>query len=386
MGKRLWTALEIATSLVILLPASSSAPQAAALVQQGYGVMVANIFALDHVVDMDFDWILHFVRWADVEPSEGGGYHWGDLDNILQQAGSRGLNVLIRVDRPPDWARGSGTTETGPVRSDKLDQWQTFLREMAAHARAKIQTEAWSIEVAYEIWAEPNLFGEWGGLSPDPGYYTTILQYAYWGIKAGDPQGIVVTAGLATTGGTPDGLNVDDLDFIRTMYDTGAKGYFDVLGSHPYGFAYAPEDKTSNPILCFRRVEHQRAIMVERGDGNKPVWATEWGWLLNPAEKNVSCSWPDRDWQRVSEDHQADYLRRASLYACRHWPWMRLMFVSNLDFNTVPWYHDECEPIRWYSILNPDGSPRLAYIYLKEMPKPPCTKIYLPIIIKNYAP
>lgn len=102
MDKRLWTALEIAASLAILLPASSSAPQAAALVQQGYGVMVANIFALDHVVDMDFDWILHFVRWADVEPSEAGGYHWGDLDNILQQSGSRGLNVLIRVDRPPD--------------------------------------------------------------------------------------------------------------------------------------------------------------------------------------------------------------------------------------------------------------------------------------------
>jgi len=375
----------MAMALTILLPASASsrAFRAASSIQLGYGVMVANIFALDPAVDMGFDWIAHFLRWADVQPSEGGGYHWGDLDNILRQAGSRGLNVLIRVDRPPDWAREPGTWETGPVRPDKLGQWQSFLREMAAHARAKIQAEGWDVEIAYEIWTEPNLSDEWGGLPPDPGYYTTMLQHAYWGIKAGDPQAIVVTAGLATTGGTPDGLNVDDLEFIRRMYDAGARGYFDVLGSHPYGFAFAPEDKTSNPILCFRRVEDQRAIMVERGDGDKPIWATEWGWLLDPAEKGVSCSWPYRDWQRVSEAKQADYLRRAFLYACRHWPWMGLMFVSNLDFSTAPWYK-ECEPMRWYSILNPDGSPRLAYTYLKEMPKPPCVKVYLPIAAKSY--
>ena len=393
MGRWLRTALAIAITLAILLPASASSTdsRAASSIQLGYGVMVANIFALDPVVDMGFDWIVHFLRWANVQPKEGGGYHWGDLDNILQQAGSRGLNVLIRVDRPPDWARKPGTSETGPVRPDKLGHWQTFLREMAAHARAKIQAEGWDVEIAYEIWTEPNLSVEWGRLPPDPGYYTTMLQHAYWGIKAGDPQAIVVTAGLATTG--PAGMEQppaypqawSDLLFIQAMYDHGAKGYFDALGSHPYGFAYPPEqDPWQVNGLAFRRAEQQRQVMVANGDGDKLIWATEWGWLLDPGSGCYDWGdWSTRTWQIVSQEQQADYLRRAFLYACRHWPWMGPMFVSNLDFSTVPWYH-ECEPMRWYSILNPDGSPRLAYTYLKEMPKPPCAKVYLPIAAKNY--
>jgi hypothetical protein len=151
--------------------------------------------------------------------------------------------------------------------------------------------------------------------------------------------------------------------FIRALYAAGAKGFFDVLGSHPYGFASSPDQLNPNGVTDFRRVADQYQVMVEQGDGQKEVWATEFGWLLT-----ASCDWPDRNWQKVSEQDQASYLVRAYEVARTEWPWMGAMFVFNLDFAMVPWYQ-ECDPMRYYSLLDPSGSPRQAYTSLKAMPK-----------------
>jgi hypothetical protein len=196
------------------------------------------------------------------------------------------------------------------------------------------------------------------------------LKEAYRGVKAGDPNAIVVTAGLATTGGDGGGSALDDVQFIERMYQAGAKGHFDALGSHPYGFASPPETAPwGQGILFFRRAEAQRAAMVRWGDTTRQVWATEFGWLLNPG-----CDWPDRNWQKTPPDVQADYLRRAYQYAYANWPWMGPMFVFNLDFSdSRDWWRSACDPIRWYAIMDgqPGGLvPRPAFDALKNMAKP----------------
>ncbi|MBI2942171.1 MAG: hypothetical protein HYY04_17200, partial [Chloroflexi bacterium] len=50
-------------------------------------------------------------------------------------------------------------------------------------------------------------------------------------------------------------------------------------------------------------------------------------------------------------------------------PWMRAMLVFNLDFSTV-WWYSPAEPMRFYSILNEDGSARPAFDALRNMAKP----------------
>ena len=47
------------------------------------------------------------------------------------------------------------------------------------------------------------------------------------------------------------------------------------------------------------------------------------------------------------------------------WPFVEAIFLFNLDFSTVPWY-TASEPMRWYAILNPDRTPRPAYITLRQ--------------------
>jgi len=246
-----------------------------------------------------------------------------------------------------------------------LESWGNYVYEIVSRYRGRI--------AAYQICNEPNLAEMWHKPQhADPTEYVAFLREAYRRAKQADPNCLIVSAGMATNGGYGT-LAMDDVEFIRGMYAAGAKPYFDVLGSHPYGFAYAPEDALSNPVHCFRRVEQQRAIMVQYGDAAKPIWATEFGWIIDPGEGcHYYGDWPSRWWQRVSPQTQADYLVRACRYARTNWPWMGLMFVWNMDYSTVSW-NDYCAQTSWFAILNYDGTPRPAYLALAQMVQGPAT-------------
>jgi len=240
-----------------------------------------------------------------------------------------------------------------------LDTWGDHVYEIVSRYRGRI--------AAYQICNEPNLAEMWHKPQhADPAEYVAFLREAYGRAKQADPNCIIVTAGLAVNGGCGS-LAMDDVEFIRGMYAAGAKPYFDVLASHPYGFAYAPEDASSNPVHCFRRVEQERAIMVQYGDAAKPVWLTEFGWIIDPGEEcHYYDGWPGRWWQRVPAQTQADFLLRAYRYARTNWPWMGVMFVWNMDYSTLPW-NDYCDQKSWFAILNHNGSPRPAYSELARM-------------------
>lgn len=338
----------------------------------GYGMMLAWPGHLDRVTEAGFEWYKYFLRWDAAQPVEGGGYDWIDLDARLQEAASHGVHLILRVDHAPDWAR-AWDHEWAPVDYDKMTAWRDFFRAVASHIREWQESRGVFFRVALEVWNEPNLSFQWGDRPVDPGWYTEMVRYAYEGAKAGDPHIIVVAGGLAPTGGTPDGMAMDDVQYLEKMYGAGLAGHFDAIGTHNYGFGGEPEDESWGwGILNFRRAEDIYAVMVAHGDGDKPVWGTEFGWLLDSDEEGVEC---DGDWevwgfawQQVSGQEQADYLVRAFQYADANWPWMGVMVVSNLDFSTVPWYAT-CDPLRWFSVLRPDGSPRLAYDALKAMDK-----------------
>jgi hypothetical protein len=96
--------------------------------------------------------------------------------------------------------------------------------------------------------------------------------------------------------------------------------------------------------------------MVKRGDARTPIWATEWGYLMNPGH-----GLGQYDWMKVSERQQADYILRAHRYAREHWPWMTGSLLSNLDASTSPYHTGPEDGLPWFAILNADYSPRAAY-------------------------
>jgi hypothetical protein len=223
--------------------------------------------------------------------------------------------------------------------------------------------------IAYEIWNEPNVDNEWGGLCPDPERYTTLVRAAYPRIKIADPNATVIAGAVTTVGQIrADVCFLDDILFIQRMYAAGARGYFDVLSDHPYGFVNAPEadPMTTSPPLVFRRAERHRQIMLDNNDGARQIWATELGWAIDPRTLGEPCQPPD--WYFIyTPQQQADYLVRAYTWARSFWPWMGVMITFNFDFNEAPWY-EPCHPFRFWSVK---GRPAQAALQAMAQNPPP---------------
>jgi|GEM_PF-367852 len=318
-----------------------------------------------------FGWVKQTFAWRDIEGAGKGRFDWSRTDRILNQVQKYGLRIIVRVDGQPQWA-GGGYPTVGPP--NNLQDYADFLKAMATRYKGRIH--------AYQIWNEPNLAREWGNKAPNPAAYTNMLKLAYKAIKSADPNALVVTAGLAPTTRW-DSVAMPDTEFVKEMYDAGARGYFDALGVHAAGYKAPPEmdpgQVANDPnyynkgdancpgsrcrIYCFRHVEDLRNIMVNRGDGGKQIVVLEFGWTSDPRANSPY------HWHAVSEDQKGDYLVRAYQYAKAHWsPWiglMSLIYMPNPDWTPGDEQY-------WWSVIEP-AYPELhlrpAYVMLKNMPK-----------------
>ncbi|HOU15494.1 MAG TPA: hypothetical protein PKZ84_20500 [Anaerolineae bacterium] len=383
MMKRIWRMMVI---VALLLAGVSVRPVGAGEALPpphiGYGMMLAYPpGSLAKVKEAGFDWFKYFAYWDDIDPNHNGAYNWTGVDTQLGWACTNGLNMLLRVERDDvNWT---------PIQDSELAGWQALFQALAARIAQKRAACKIPYRVALEIWNEPNLDFQWTGQPLDPARYTEMVKRAYLGAKAGDPTIPIVAGSLAPTGG--DGVHsINDVTFLEAMYVSGLAGHFDAISIHNYGFGGAPEDKEYGwNILNFRRAEDIYAVMVAHGDGDKQVWGTEFGWLLDAtAEGHPECLsyWNDIGflWQKVSAEQQADYLQRAFAYADANWPWMGVMIVSNLDFSVTSWYAP-CDPLNWFSVLRKDTSPRLSYTALQTMEKRPRSWVASGMVVEPAA-
>jgi len=368
------TAVLLALVMVIstLLPTSSSLaqddPGAPASVpptaSPEYGV-VAHLMGYPETTQRDvdlikgasFQWVKLTVPWRSIEASCKGCIDWDELDRVMAILNTSGVKVLARVDHPPAWARAI-PAENGPP--DDMYNYADIVGEMA---RRYANGSPKGTIHAIQIWNEPNLSREWGGTGVEPIInrraavsYMSMLRQSYELIKQKDPTKIVVSAGLSPTG-TNDGTAIDDLVYLEWLYDNDLDQYSDAIGVHAPGYGSSPETElNSNPAYAhpsfyFRRVEQLHDLMTRKGDGNKQVWVLEFGWTTDTVH-------PDRAFYAVTPEQQADYIVKAYQYAKTYWsPWIGPMFVWNMPDPT--WTQDNEQ--WWWSITNPDGTPRPAY-------------------------
>ncbi len=247
--------------------------------------------------------------WADIDPEENHLY-WDVPDATLRAAKFYGLEVVARVDRPPEWAFDA--TNPSPW---QLDSYAQFTQKVAARYGDRL--------AGIIIWNEPNLSLEWNGRPPVPEGYTQMLRPAYRAIKQVAPGLPVVAAGLAFTNSSDD-TAMNDLDFLRGIYEYDGGDYFDVLAAHPYGFGRPPAEPPAPDVVNFRRLELYRQIMADHGDADKPIWITEMGW-------RTAAPNPDDAWQVVSPRQQRRYTLDAIEYAAENWPWLEKMALWELN-------------------------------------------------------
>ena len=291
-------------------------------------------------------------NWAEFEPldpeehPELGEDAWTKYDGIVEAAQDAGIEVLARLDRAPSWATpGFDPRENPWMQAPPADnaEFARFAGELAARYRGKVRY--------YQVWNEPNLFGEWGGRPPNPAEYLAMLRAVGQAIRAADPEARIVLAGLAPTIETgPE--NLSDLLFLRQLYLLGAKGDFDVAASMSYGLWTGPRDvRIDDQRVNFPRAVLWREVMEAFGDAQTPVWATEYGWMsLPPGWTGDPGIWGNHPIE-VQAAWTVDGIRRAR----EQWPWMPtiVIWASRWPEGLRPG-----DPTPYFRLMDKDFKPR----------------------------
>lgn len=222
--------------------------------------------AMGLLKDAGVDTIRILIPWAGVEPADDT-YNWAATDRMVNSANANGIKVLVVLNSTPDWAAVPDQPPLSGHPAD-LEAFEDYVSAVATRYKGKVAD--------YEIWNEPNYELFWAP-EPDAAQYTALLKVAYTAIKAADPNATVIAASVASAAETPGGPVINPVTYLSQMYAAGAAGYFDAIAYHPYLYSLpfsAGEGHAGVPIT---QAEQLHALMVANGDGNKKIWATEYG-------------------------------------------------------------------------------------------------------------
>ena len=319
------------------------------------------------------------ISWASAEATPGR-FNWSRPDEIVTQAASHHLSVLMIVDTTPAWASGASMS-----RSDW--SWRPPHQPAAYGAFAAAVAARYGrggtfwqghphlpryLPAGIELWNEENLSRFWGNEAPNPLVYAAMVKAAYTSIKRVDPAMTVLIGGLASKGGYndvacsgQDGPGHDNtawngLNYLQALYAAGVHGYFDAVAWHPYNYW---RGATATDMLAYSHCSawsqmastpvSVRSLMDTYGDAGKRIWVTETG--------APSCV-PGAAYICVSPRQQAGLAaREAQLW--KSFPWAGGFY----------WYdiRDDRGPVKdaqsHFGAVASGNSPKPAYFALKNV-------------------
>ena len=233
------------------------------------------------------------VSWASVEATQGQ-FDWAGPDELISQAASHHLSVLMVIDTSPAWASGASTSQSNwrwlPPRSPAA--YGAFAAAVAArygaggafwreHPHLPLYPPA-----GIELWNEENIKMFWVNESPVPAVYAAMVKAAYTAIKKADPGMTVLVGGLAPIGAYDDvtcgGREArattirrgTGLITCRLFYADGIHGYFDAVAWHFYNYwsgASGAEMLAYDPCSAWSQMASTpvsaRSLMDSHGNG-----------------------------------------------------------------------------------------------------------------------
>lgn len=270
------------------------------------------------------------LAWPLLEP-ELGVYVWEPTDRVVDAALGRGIEVLAILDYTPEWAASNpalGLTS----KPASATEYARYAGDVAQHFAGRIRH--------YEIWNEPNgsvFFAPWA----DPSLYAEMLREAYTEIKASDPSVFVIGGAIGAVGDNHNTMN--GLNFLRQVYDAGAQGYFDALSVHPYSYPGTLVGTETIPDGALHMIADMRREMERRGDGEKQIWATEFG---SPTDEGAG----------ITEQRQGE-LVTSFIGEWSQLPYAGPMYVHEIRDRLA----GSSNPEDNFGVLHRDFSPKPAY-------------------------
>ena len=236
-------------------PAAPAQPSVATPSQPQYqlpGIELSQMDAasLDLVAQAGAYWIRrNSLMWSTVEPNEGD-RNWGALANLeqeLQEASKRGLQVVLVVSSTPQWAQKVSGSSCGPVAEDKLLSFARFMNDVVKrYSLAPYNIKYWEIwnepDIAPNIVAPDSIYGCWGDDTDayyGGGYYAEMLKQVYPQVKAANPEAQVLVGGLlldCDPVNPPVGEQCIPAGYLEGILRSGGGDFFDGVSYHAYDY------------------------------------------------------------------------------------------------------------------------------------------------------
>jgi hypothetical protein len=234
-------------------------------------------------LDPHFDQFLAFYRdlgvtgvrlpvdWKVYEPQEGR-YDFSQFDRVLPRLAAAGLEITAIFVTIPPWVA------TDPAACRAYEQGHCDIpaaREPQLRASARAAVSRYPFIRRWEVGNEPELWRHMGNNAAD---YLRILRIFHAEAKAINPQ--IQVAAATVTG----------WDYVHWLYEQAEERPWDAITMHPYGGGAADADPSPHELamddpgtgLRTGEVDRIRAGMVEKGEWQKPIWITEYGWMRDP--------------------------------------------------------------------------------------------------------
>ena len=296
---------------------------------------------LDKLAAGGVEWVRLDISWAMVQPSGPNSYDmgWGvpRIDKRIEEIAARGMKTLMLFYQTPAWASDAGTLNATPRNPEQF-----------ADAAAWVAARYGNKLAAMEIWNEPDLADFLASKSPTD--YTNLVKAAYPKVKAANPN-LTVVAGAPTYTNT---------NWYSQFFAKGGADHYDALGIHPYmGNSDEPPTACNTKYIQYYpcNIPNLIQLMRDNGDGDKKIWATEYGWS---SHDNSTYSQPVPTWKRgVTEQQQADYLLGMQQVLAQ-WPEVEASFWYNGRNKN----HSDAQEAN-YGLLKRDFTPKPAYYALK---------------------
>ena len=238
-------------------------------------------------------------------------YNFQDIDELVQNAQQRGMEVLITLWGTPKWANGGQAPQVAPR---NMTDFQNFARAVASRYSGRFA--GYPYVRFFSIWNESNLgtflrpqFNRAGKIVSTR-TYARLAKAGYTGIKQGSKSAQVAIGETSSHGrDKPKQGQTDTVAPATFMKGVAAEGKklgglkFDAWAHHPYPFPVAqkPTQRVRYPNVTLTTMPRfEKDLDKAFGRKKTPVWITEYGNETKPGEP-----------AGVTEAQQAKYLPQA---------------------------------------------------------------------------
>ncbi|MCY7419883.1 MAG: endo-1,4-beta-xylanase [Chloroflexi bacterium] len=230
------------------------------------------------------------VTWSDLQPDQDR-WEWARLDEIVNDAQARGVEVTLVLGQTPEWADDPALEGVGAAYMPRLDAWNNYVATVADRYRGRIK--------AYQVWNEANIVNYWAqNQDNSPTRMGQLTSAAYGVVKSIDPGALVIGPAFATRLGW-------QRRYLGFFYGQRVNGVpiwkrMDAISLNLYPLA-AGTPEGSMKLLAAARVS-----MAFRGvPTSKPLWNTEINYGLATGGSGSSTL--------LTSERQAAYVLRTYL-------------------------------------------------------------------------